>query len=69
MQIDKEFPELFDQLCCETNIGKYIDFEVTYLPAFDPLMVEWRQLTHNKCFAEVIETRDAAAKEARDSTK
>ena len=30
MQIDKEFPELFDQLCCETDIGKYIDFEVTY---------------------------------------
>ena len=30
MQIDKEFPELFDQLFCETDIGKYIDFEVTY---------------------------------------
>ena len=45
-QIDVEFWELFDQLSSETDINKYIDFDVevvTSLPAIDPLMVDWRQ--------------------------
>ena len=45
-QIDVEFWELFDQLSSETDIDKYIDFDmevVTSLPAIDPLMVDWRQ--------------------------
>ena len=70
MQIDAEFRELFDQLSSETDINGYIDFDievVTSLPAINPLMVEWRQETHNKSIAEVIETSDAAAEETNQS--
>ena len=69
-QIRAEFPKLFDQLSSETDIDEYIDFDievVTSLPAIDPVMVDWRQETHNKSIAEVMETGDAAAKEVNQS--
>ena len=69
-QTDAEFRELFDQLSSETDIDEYIDFDikvVTYLPASDLLIVDWRQETRNKSILEVMETSDAAAKEANQS--
>ena len=70
MQIDAEFRELFDHLFSKTDIDEYIDFDIEVvisLPAIDPLMVEWGQETRNKSIAEVIETSNAAAKEANQS--
>ena len=61
---------MFDQLSSETDIDKYINFDiegVTSLLAIDLLMVDWRQETCNKSIAEVMETRDAAAEKAKQS--
>ena len=69
-QTDAEVWVLFDQLSSETDIHKYIDFDievVTSLLAIDMLMVDWRQETRNKSIAEVMETSDAAAEEAKQS--
>ena len=69
-QIDAEFQELFDQLSCETDIYKYINFDievVASLQAISQLMVDLRQETHNKSIAEVMETSNAAAQEANQS--
>ena len=66
-QIDAEFQELFDQLSCETDIYKYINFDievVASLQAVSQLMVDLRQETRNKSIAEVMETSNAAAQEA-----
>ena len=63
-QIDAEFRELFDQLSCETDIYKYINFDievVASLQAISQLMVDLRQETCNKSIAEVMETSDADA--------
>ena len=69
-QIDAEFQELFDQLSCETDIYKYINFDievVASLQAISQLMVDLRQETRNKSIAEVMETSNAAAQEANQS--
>ena len=69
-QTDAEVWVLFDQLSSKTDIHKYIDFDievVTSLLAIDMLMVDWRQETRNKSIAEVMETSDAAAEEAKQS--
>ena len=69
-QIDAEFLELFDQLSCETDIYKYINFDievVASLQAISQLMVDLRQETCNKSIAEVMETSDADALEANQS--
>ena len=58
MQIDVEFPELFDHLFSKTNIDEYIAFDVEVvisLPTIGPLKIEWRQETRNKSIVEVIE--------------
>ena len=63
-QIDAEFQELFDQLSCETDIYKYINFDievVASLQAISQLMADLRQETRNKSIAEVMETSNAAA--------
>ena len=70
MQIDAEFWKLFDHLFPKTDIEEYINFGIEVvisLPAIDLLMVEWRQKTRNESIAEVIETSNAAAKEANQS--
>ena len=70
MQIDAEFRKLFDHLFPKTDIEEYIDFGIEVvisLPAIDLLTVEWRQKTRNESIAEVIETSNAAAKEANQS--
>ena len=69
-QIDAEFQELLDQLSCETDIYKYINFDievVASLQAISQLMVDLRQETRNKSIAEVMETSNAAAQEANQS--
>ena len=69
-QVDAEFRKLFDHLFPKTDIEEYIDFGievVIFLPAIDLLMVGWRQKTRNENIAEVIETSNAAAKEANQS--
>ena len=69
-QIDAEFQELFDQLSCETDIYKYINFDievVASLQAISQLMVDLRQETRNKSIAEVMETSNAAAQVANQS--
>ena len=69
-QIDAEFQELFDQLSCETDIYKYINFDievVASLQAISQQMVDLRQETRNKSIAEVMETSNAAAQEANQS--
>ena len=69
-QTDAEVWVLFDQLSSKTDIHKYIDFDieiVTSLLAIDMLMVDWKQETRNKSIAEVMETSDAAAEEAKQS--
>ena len=69
-QIDAEFQELFDQLSCETDIYKYINFDievVASLQAISQLMVDLRQETRNKSITEVMETSNAAAQEANQS--
>ena len=69
-QIDAEFQELFDQLSCETDIYKYINFDievVASLQAISQLMVDLRQETRNKSIAEVMETSNAAAQETNQS--
>ena len=69
-QIDAEFQELFGQLSCETDIYKYINFDievVASLQAISQLMVDLRQETRNKSIAEVMETSNAAAQVANQS--
>ena len=44
-EICTEFQELFAQICSETTLEEYIDFDakiITSEPAADPTRVEWR---------------------------